>query len=104
VENILERETIEHIVAAIVTHSLGVDSARITLTTDIYAELAIDSLDAIDLAMDLQEAFDIEMKDSEFSKYRTLESIAAAIKEALSLKATANLELAARGRVHEHAL
>jgi acyl carrier protein len=51
----------------------GVDVAVVCLQTRLDDDLGYDSLDRIEFAMQIEEAFDIELADEEAEKVRTVE-------------------------------
>jgi acyl carrier protein len=71
---------IEETVTTIISEHLGVDAARVQLTTKIKDDLGADSLDAIELLMATEEAFKIEISDDEGEKVTTVSDIVALVK------------------------
>jgi acyl carrier protein len=55
--------TVEERVIDIVSEQLGVDKAKITLETSFVTDLGADSLDTVELVMELEEEFDISIPD-----------------------------------------
>lgn len=53
------------------TDPLGIDRERITSATT-FKELGADSLDTVELVMELEEEFDINIPDDEAEKIRTV--------------------------------
>ena len=64
----------------IVARELMVEEGDITLETDILNDLGADSLSVVDLAMALEDEFDIEMPDEELEGIRTVGDIVNYIK------------------------
>ena len=64
----------------IVARELMVDEGDITLETDILNDLGADSLSVVDLAMALEDEFEIEMPDEELEGIRTVGDIVNYIK------------------------
>ena len=64
----------------IVARELMVDEADITLDTDILNDLGADSLSVVDLAMALEDEFEIEMPDEELENIKTVGDIVNYIK------------------------
>jgi acyl carrier protein len=56
----------------IVADQLGVDKEKITLETSFVDDLGADSLDTVELVMELEEEFDINIPDDEAEKIRTV--------------------------------
>jgi acyl carrier protein len=50
-----------------------VDEAEITPTASFVEDLGADSLDTVELVMALEEAFDIEIPDTDAEKIRTVQ-------------------------------
>ena len=60
--------TIEERVIDIVSEQLGVDKDKITLETSFVNDLGADSLDTVELVMELEEEFDISIPDEAAEK------------------------------------
>ena len=56
----------------IVADQLGVDKEKITLETSFVDDLGADSLDTVELVMELEEEFDINIPDDAAEKIRTV--------------------------------
>lgn len=52
--------------------TLGVDEEKINLEANLADDLGIDSLDAVELAMALEEEFDIKLSDDELQELITV--------------------------------
>ena len=74
--------TVEQRVIEIVSEQLGVDKEKISSDTSFVNDLGADSLDTVELVMELEEEFDIEIPDEVAEKIGTVkdavEHIAAA--------------------------
>jgi acyl carrier protein len=66
VASVLER------VADIVAEQLGVDKDKITPETSFVNDLGADSLDTVELVMELEEEFDINIPDDAAEKIQTV--------------------------------
>jgi acyl carrier protein len=55
--------------------SLNIDEGKIELTSSLKDDLEIDSLDAVELSLDLETEFDIEISDEELAALVTVEDI-----------------------------
>ncbi|MDB4694850.1 acyl carrier protein [bacterium] len=55
--------TVEERVIDIVSEQLGVDKEKINRETSFVADLGADSLDTVELVMELEEEFDISIPD-----------------------------------------
>lgn len=64
----------------IVARELMVEETEITLETDILNDLGADSLSVVDLAMALEDEFEIEMPDDELENIKTVGDIVNYIK------------------------
>ncbi|MDG2220099.1 MAG: acyl carrier protein [Rubripirellula sp.] len=60
--------TVEERVIDIVSEQLGVDKDKITLETSFVNDLGADSLDTVELVMELEEEFDISIPDESAEK------------------------------------
>jgi acyl carrier protein len=56
----------------IVADNLGVDREKITLETSFVNDLGADSLDQVELVMELEEEFDINIPDDAAEKIQTV--------------------------------
>lgn len=59
----------------IIAKGLQVDENKIELSSRIVEDLGADSLDSIEITMALEEAFNIEIVDTEAEKMKTIEDI-----------------------------
>jgi acyl carrier protein len=66
VASILERVT------EIVSEQLGVDKDKVTAETSFVNDLGADSLDTVELVMELEEEFDINIPDDAAEKIQTV--------------------------------
>lgn len=53
--------------------------AEITAQTDLREDLGLNSLDAVDLALKLEDEFDIELPDDELAGFETVGDVVAAV-------------------------
>ena len=56
----------------IVAEQLGVDKEKITAETSFVNDLGADSLDTVELVMELEEEFDIQIPDDQAEKIKTV--------------------------------
>jgi len=56
----------------IVADNLGVDRDKITPETSFVNDLGADSLDTVELVMELEEEFDIQIPDDQAEKIKTV--------------------------------
>jgi acyl carrier protein len=74
-ENNEEIETVASVmerVTDIVAEQLGVDKEKITSETSFVNDLGADSLDTVELVMELEEEFDINIPDDAAEKIQTV--------------------------------
>ena len=58
----------------IIIHKLGVDENKITKEAKFVDDLGADSLDTVEIIMDFEEEFDIEIPDEDAEKLTTVQS------------------------------
>ena len=59
-------------VKAIIVDKLGVDEAEVTLTASFTDDLGADSLDTVELIMEFEKEFDIQIPDDKAEKIATV--------------------------------
>ncbi|MCH4040260.1 MAG: acyl carrier protein [Lachnospiraceae bacterium] len=59
----------------IIKDTLKFDDKEITPQMDLFKDLGVDSLDAVELVMALEEAFGVQIPDEELPKLNTVETI-----------------------------
>lgn len=74
--------SIEERVIDIVSEQLGVDKAKITPDTSFVNDLGADSLDTVELVMELEEEFDISIPDEAAEKIQKVGEAIKFIEEA----------------------
>ena len=65
-------EEIEAKVIAIVSEQMGVDKSEINRDTSFINDLNADSLDTVELVMELEDEFDLQIPDEEAEKIQTV--------------------------------
>lgn len=65
-------EEIEQKVVSIVSEQMGVDKAEISMETSFINDLNADSLDTVELVMELEDEFDMNIPDEEAEKIQTV--------------------------------
>ena len=63
---------VEEKVKQIIVEQLGVDEAEVTPTASFVDDLGADSLDTVEIIMAIEEAFSLEIPESEQEKIRTV--------------------------------
>ena len=61
----------------IIAEQLGIDAATITPDSKLVDDLKADSLDVVELVMDLEQAFDVQIPDEDLPKVQTVGDIVA---------------------------
>ncbi len=59
-------------VKKIIVESLNVDPGEVTMEANIKEDLGADSLDVVDLIMELEDEFDMEISDEDAEKITTV--------------------------------
>ena len=65
-------DNIEERVIQIVCDNLGVNKEQVTRTTSFQEDVGADSLDIVELVMELEEEFEITIPDEEAEKIKTV--------------------------------
>ena len=68
----MEREEIAKIVKDIIVEKLGVDGSEVSENASFVDDLGADSLDTVELIMDFEEKFGLEIPDEDAEKIRTV--------------------------------
>lgn len=62
-------------VREIITRQLDIDPETVTMESSLIDDLKADSLDIVELVMDLEQEFDVEIPDEELPKVQTVADI-----------------------------
>jgi acyl carrier protein len=62
-------------VKEMVAYQLGIKESNVTLNADLVEDLGADSLDLIELLMDVEYQFETEIEDDVAEKFRTVQDI-----------------------------
>jgi acyl carrier protein len=81
-----EAEILERI-RAIFEENFGIEPARVTPQAHLFEELDLDSIDAVDLAIKLQEMTGRRIKPEEFKSVRTVGDVIVAVESLLAAQA-----------------
>ncbi|MFC1614041.1 acyl carrier protein [Gemmatimonadota bacterium] len=73
-------------VKEIIIEKLGVDAEKVTEDASFVEDLGADSLDTVELVMDFEEEFDLEIPDEEAEKLTTVGSAIKYLEEKLTSK------------------
>jgi len=74
-------DSIENKVRSIIVEQLGVESDKVTTDAKFIEDLGADSLDTVELVMAFEEAFEIEVPDSEAEKLQSVADVVAYIEK-----------------------
>lgn len=77
----MTEEILNKVIYAIKEAISGCQDFEIVETTDIFDDLAADSLDMIELMMIIEEVFGIDIKDSEVDGIRTVKDLIALVEK-----------------------
>ena len=70
--NVVSQTEVEDKVIGIVSEQLGVDKAEISRDTSFVNDLNADSLDTVELIMELEDAFEMSIPDEDAEKIQTV--------------------------------
>lgn len=71
---------IERITKEIISQQINVDLAEVADDASLVDDLGADSLDTVELVMELEEAFDLEITDEDAESLETVEDVITFIK------------------------
>jgi acyl carrier protein len=74
-------ESIEDVVKNIISNELRVDRNQLGPSTHLMKDLGADSLDALNIALRLEEAFRIKIPDESIPKFLTVSDIVSGVSE-----------------------
>ncbi len=77
------QEIIENVYAIIVDH-LGVDQSEVALDKNMANDLGADSLDSVELIMEVETKFNIKIEEDEASQIATVGDIVDFVEQALN--------------------
>ncbi len=77
---------IEDDVKKIIEDKLGVNSEQITMEASFIDDLGADSLDQVELVMDFEDKFDVDIPDEDAEKMRTVGDAISYLKERMAGK------------------
>ena len=75
---------IYEVLVTILAEEFELDKANITMNVNLYQELGLDSIDAIDLIVRLQEITGRKINPETFKKVRTVEDVVCAIDDIIN--------------------
>jgi len=68
----MERDEIAKMVKEIIVEKLGVNESEVTENASFVDDLGADSLDTVELVMEFEEKFDLEIPDEDAEKIKTV--------------------------------
>ncbi len=74
-------ESVEEQVKEIIVKQMGVNKDQVTPGTSFINDLGADSLDTVELVMELEDAFDVSIPDEDAEKIQTVGDAITYIKE-----------------------
>ena len=73
--------TVEERVKSTVVDQLGVDAAKVSLSSSLVDDLGADSLDIVELVMAMEEEFGMEIPDEDAEKIKSVGDVIKYIKD-----------------------
>ncbi len=80
----MNREEIEKTIKDILVEDFEVDAAKLTSDVDLFADLDLDSIDAVDLVVRLQQEVKRKVDPAQFRKIRKLSDVVDAVEALLA--------------------
>ena len=71
----MNKEEIFEELKKIIVEQLGVNEENVTMQASFIDDLSADSLDIVELVMNIEEKFDLKIPDSEAEKIATVEDV-----------------------------
>ncbi len=78
------REAIQRQISAVMSELFELDASDITLESRLYEDLDIDSIDAVDLMVELKKLTGKKIKPEDFKSVRTLGDIVDAVEKLMN--------------------
>lgn len=80
----LTPERLRELVFGAIESEVGVDADRVVLSASLVDDLGADSLDLVELMMELEEEFGIEIPDEDVDGWRTAGDVLAYVRQRLA--------------------
>ena len=80
------REDIYGLLSKLLVDMFEVEKSSITMTSDLYEDLDVDSIDAVDLVVELRAITGKQIDPDEFKAVRTVEDVVNAVAAILEIK------------------
>ena len=71
----MSKEEIFEKIKKVLIEDFEIDESKISLNSDIFEDLELDSLDIIDFTVALEKVFDIRLKEEKSERMRTIKDI-----------------------------
>jgi acyl carrier protein len=82
-ESVGSVDEVDRGVRSIFTSVLKVQGESLDTDTLLIEDLSVDSLDALDLVVKIQDVFNLELSEQEFSRFTTFGQVVACVREAI---------------------
>lgn len=79
----MDRQAIEAKVVAAIAHQFEIAESTVAKDSRIQEDLGADSLDRAELAMDIEDEFDITLRDDDESVVKTVDDLVTAVEKQL---------------------
>lgn len=79
----MERAALEERLKKLLIDRVGVTESKITLEASLVEDLGLDSLDGVELAMAMEEEFDLQIDDSQMRELATVADALAFVEKRL---------------------
>ncbi len=80
----LDRDEIQNKITTVLVELFELDEADISLASNLYEDLDIDSIDAVDLVVELKKLTGKKIKPEDFKSVRTVDDIVDAVESLIS--------------------
>jgi acyl carrier protein len=78
--------TVEQKVTEIIVEQLSVDEKQVVPAARLHEDLGTDSLDVVELTMEMEEAFDLELSDDQCGGWKTVADVVQTVRAELDKK------------------
>lgn len=86
-------DTVDETMRGIFAAVLKIDGASLEASTHLTEDLAVDSLDALELALKIQDGFEIELDEKDFTKFTSYGEVIACVRALLACKTEPDQEI-----------
>lgn len=74
-QNIISRDAVKQKVIAIISEQMAVDADKLTEDLNMVVDLGVDSLDVVELIMEFEDTFDLNIPDERAGDISTIAQI-----------------------------